>query len=92
MITLLKIGYDYYLVKSAKQAAMVINGMAGVIKLRRDYGDHPMKLDRYYPDEHQDEIAMVTIQKHQLTAHKGDSITVDCDPNSTALVRMKGRP
>lgn len=64
MINLVKIGYDYYAVKNAAAAARIVTALAGVVKLRRDYREH--QKDVFYPDEHQDEVAMLLIDEKQL--------------------------
>jgi hypothetical protein len=68
MITLLKIGYDYYAMPNAKAAATAINALAGCIKLRRDFGNKTG--DFFYPDEHQDEIGMVVVRDNQVLRGK----------------------
>lgn len=90
MPTLLKIGLDYYAVKNPKDAAACINALVGAVKLRRDYS---AKDDAFYPDEHQDEIGMITVRVDQLRAAKFDDSEMDTNPKQLpVLAKRKSQP
>ena len=78
MPTLLKIGFDYWIVDNPKNAAAVINAMAGAVQLKRDY-DSP-HVEKFYPDEHPDEIGMVTVRTDEILPHKPGKSSVEVEP------------
>lgn len=63
MPTLLKIGYDYYLVKEAN-AAKIIAALAGAVKVRRNYSEKDG--DAFTIEKHQDEIGMLTVRSDAI--------------------------
>lgn len=77
MITLIKIGFNYYLVRNATAAAQVINGLARCIQLRNTYNQGDSGTT-YYPEKNQDEVGMVTVRDNQILPCKpGETIEED---------------
>ena len=69
MPTIIKIGYQEFLVKNASDAAAVVKALAGAVTLRScyRYGNH-----YYWPESGsgRSEIGMLTILPRQLLAHE----------------------
>jgi len=69
MPTLVKIGFDYYLVRSAAAGVKIVDGLSDCIRLRSDHHSLP----KYSLDGFQPEIGIQQVNESQLLLPKPDN-------------------
>lgn len=89
MHTLIKINHQTYLVKSAADAARIVNALAGAIKLDNDYA----RPASYWPDpDDQTEVSMIGVHANQLLHRKPRKASEEAEdiitPSPAAMKRL----
>lgn len=65
MPTILKIGYNHFLVRKESDAAAVVKAMAGAVRLHADYSTEHK--DRYWPDtDHNNEVGILNVPASKI--------------------------
>ncbi len=85
MPTLVKIGFDYFLVKNEAAAVAVVKAMAGTVQLSRNY--EAKGRDEFYPDPRPCEIGIVNVLRDQIL--RCQPSTVESEAPDRAPLQLK---